>query len=112
MVTQDLVARLKLVAPDLLVVTKHNGGLRQSFFQGKQLKASRLSLADQEHSASAANLAADIGKTRLYLNSLRLIAREAKLTVLLLDTDDSMEELQQRLQSGSWLHHCPASVAQ
>lgn len=99
MVTQGLVARLKLVAPDLLVVTKHNSGLRQSFFQGKQMKASRLALADQEHSASTANLAADIGKTRLYLNSLRLMAREAKLTVLLLDTDDSMEELQQRLQA-------------
>lgn len=99
MVTQDLVARLKLAVPDLLVVTKHNGGLRQSFFQNKQLKASRLALADQEHSASAANLATDIGKTRLYLNSLRLIAREAKLTVLLLDTDGSMEELHQRLQT-------------
>ena len=99
MVTQDLVARLKLVASDLLVVTKHNCGLRQSFFQGKQLKASRLAFADQEHCASAAILAADIGKTRLYLNSLRLMTRETKLTVLLLDTDDSMAELQQRLQA-------------
>ena len=99
MVTQDLLARLKLVASDLLVVTKHNGGLRQSFFQGGQLKASRLALADQEHITSAVDLAADIVKTRLYLNSLRLMAREAKLTVLLLDADDGMEELQQRLQA-------------
>ncbi|BCB25554.1 hypothetical protein SKTS_04400 [Sulfurimicrobium lacus] len=99
MVTQVLLARLKLAASDLLVVSKQNGGLRQSFFQASQLKASRLALADQEHINSAVELAADIGKTRLYLNSLRLMAREAKLTVLLLDTHDSMEDLQQHLQA-------------
>lgn len=98
MVTQDLLAALKLLGPDLLVVSKHNGGLRQSFFQGKQLKASRLALADLEHSISAEDLAADVVKTRLYLNSLRLISREAKMTVLLLDADDDMEELHQHLQ--------------
>lgn len=99
MVTQTLVARLKLAVPDLLVVTRHDGGLRQSFFQGGQLKASRLAFAARGHSASAASLAADIGKTRLYLNSLRLTTHEAKLAVLLLDTDDSMEALQQCLQA-------------
>lgn len=99
MVTQNLLARLELQAPDLLVVTWHNGGLRQSFFQDGQLKASRLALADQEHANSAADLAADIGKTRLYLNSLRLVAREAKLTVLLLDSQDGMADLQRHLQS-------------
>ncbi|MFN3397093.1 MAG: hypothetical protein ACK4ZS_01005, partial [Sulfurimicrobium sp.] len=101
MVTQDLLARLKLQASDLLVVTWHNGGLRQSFFQGGQLKTSRLALADQEHVNSAADLAADIGKTRLYLNSLRLVAREAKLMVLLLDTHDGMADLQRHLQADS-----------
>jgi len=99
MVTQELVARLKLAMSDLLVVSRHNGGLRQSYFQGGLLKASRLALAEREHSPSAANLAADIVKTRLYLNSLRLTAHETKLAVLLLDTDGSMESLQQCLHS-------------
>lgn len=101
MVSQELVARLKLQEPDLLVVTRHNNGLRQSFFQGRQLKASRLALADQEQGASAAHLAAEIGKTRLYLNSLRLVERESRLVVLLLDVDGGMETLQQRLRADS-----------
>lgn len=99
MVSQELVARLSLRESDLLLVTRHNGGLRQSFFQGGQLKASRLALADLEQASSTEHLAIEIGKTRLYLNSLRLTTREAKLTVLLLDTDDGMAELQQRLQA-------------
>lgn len=99
MVSQELVAWFKLRDPDLLLITRHNDGLRQSFFQGGQLKASRLALSDLEQGASTAHLAAEIGKTRLYLNSLRLVTREAKLTVLLLDSDDGMEGLQQRLQA-------------
>jgi hypothetical protein len=98
MVSQELLALLKLSQPDILLVSRHHDGLRQSFFQGGQLKASRLAVVGTENVA-AASLMAEIGKTRLYLNSLRLAARESRLAVLLLDSDDSMEELQQRLQA-------------
>lgn len=106
MVTERLVAMLKLTTPELLVVTKHHGGLRQSFFQDRQLKASRLTLADPKQGDSAASLAANIGKTRLYLNSLRLTAREAKLAVLLLDTDDSMGDLLTHLEADPGFAMC------
>lgn len=98
MVSQELLALLKLSEPDVLLVSRHNDGLRQSYFQGGQLKASRLAVVGTDN-VPAASLSAEIGKTRLYLNSLRLAARESRLAVLLLDSDDSMEEVQQRLQS-------------
>lgn len=98
MVSQELLTLLKLTQPDVLLVSKHHDGLRQSFFQGGQLKASRLAVVGAENVA-AASLAAEIGKTRLYLNSLRLAARESRLAVLLLDSNDSLEELQQHLQA-------------
>lgn len=98
MVTQVLAERLKLAGTDLLLVSKHNDGLRQSFFQGGQLKASRLAVADVMDGCDVAQLAVEVGKTRLYLSSLRLMTRETRLTVVLLDTNDSMEDLQQRLQ--------------
>lgn len=99
MVTQVLVERLKLAGTDLLLVSKHNDGLRQSFFQGGQLKASRLAVIDVMGGCDVAQLAVEVGKTRLYLSSLRLMTRESRLTVLLLDTGDSMADLLQRLQT-------------
>lgn len=98
MVTQVVVERLRLAETDLLLVSKHSDGLRQSFFQGGQLKASRLAVVDVMDGCDVAQLAVEVGKTRLYLTSLRLMTRESRLTVLLLDTDDSMGALQQRLQ--------------
>lgn len=98
MVSQELVARLKVAETNLLLVSLHKGGLRQSFFQGGQLKTSRLAVADVE-SGGAALLAAEIGKTRLYLGSLRLVPRDAKLAVLLLDTNGDLAALQQCLQA-------------
>ncbi|PWB49134.1 MAG: hypothetical protein C3F18_10580 [Nitrosomonadales bacterium] len=98
MVSQELLALLNLSQPDVLLVSRHHDGLRQSFFQGGQLKASRLAVVGTENVA-AASLLAEIGKTRLYLNSLRLAARESRLAVLLLDSDDSLEEVQRSLQA-------------
>lgn len=97
MVSQELLALLKLSQPDVLLVSRHHESLRQSYFQGGQLKASRLAVVGTEN--AAASLVAEIGKTRLYLNSLRLAARESRLAVLLLDSDNSMEEVQQHLQA-------------
>ncbi len=97
MVSQELIALLKLTQPDVLLVSKHHDGLRQSFFHEGQLKASRLAVMGMENITAAAMLA-EIGKTRLYLNSLRLAARESRLSVLLLDSDDSLVDLYQHLQ--------------
>lgn len=100
MVSQELLALLKLTQPDILLVSKHHDGLRQSFFHDGQLKASRLAVMGAENVAAAAMMA-EIGKTRLYLSSLRLVMRESRLSVLLLDSDDSLADLQQHLQMDS-----------
>ncbi len=98
MVSQELLSLLKPTQTDVLLVSWHHDGLRQSFFQGGQLKASRLAVVGEENVA-AASLVAEIGKTRLYLNSLRLAGRESTLAVLLLDPEGLMEEMQQSLQA-------------
>ncbi|MBZ0104299.1 MAG: hypothetical protein K8H84_01595 [Sulfuricella denitrificans] len=98
MVSQELLALLKLTQMDVLLVNKHQDDLRQSYFQNGQLKASRLAVVGAENTGTEA-LVSEIGKTRLYLNSLRLSARESRLIVLLLDSDGSLEEVQLRLQA-------------
>lgn len=107
MVSQLLLARLKLTAPNLLLVARNRAGLRQSFFQNLQLKASRLTpLQFPENQpdhlnpgkpASVAHYTDEIEKTRFYLNSQRLLARDQKLNICILDPENALEELQAAL---------------
>lgn len=104
MVSQELLSRIGVAETDLLLVSRHNDGLRQSFFRGNQLRASRFASIDPSGGKDdAAHLAAEVGKTRLYLSSLRLMSRDGRLTVLLLDTHDLMAELQLHLQQDASL---------
>lgn len=98
MVSQSLLTRLNVAQVDMLLVSHQDGGLRQSFFQNGQLRASRLALSDPEAAIDFDHLATEIGKTRLYLSSLRLVPRDARLTVLLADPNDALEPLQARLE--------------
>ena len=97
MVSQVLVRRLRLADAELLLVSRHSSGLRQSFFQGGQLKTSRLAVLDPE-ADSVELLAGEVVKTRLYLGSLRLLSREGTLAVLLVDEGDALAPLEARLQ--------------
>lgn len=92
--SQQLIDRLKLPARDLLLVSRHPGGLRQSHFCDGKLRMSRLTPAETLDAAIA-----EIGKTRLYLNSQRLLAHDAGLTLLLADQDGSMADLCARLEA-------------
>jgi hypothetical protein len=98
LVSQAVLDQLQAGAQDLLLVSRHPSGLHQSFFQQRQLKTSRLAPFDAlEHGAQLDALVDEIGQTRLYLNSLRLLAHQAKLTVMVLDLDDSLEGLCRQL---------------
>lgn len=101
MVHQTIRDRIKPAAPALLMVSESGGGMRQTFFQDGHLRASRLIAAPVVRNASPATLAAELGKTRLYLVSLRQLARDDRLPVLLLDHDGSHAELAQLLSPES-----------
>lgn len=100
LVSQSVLDRLRVDARDLLVVSQHPSGLHQSFFQKRQLKTSRVVPLDgMEHGSPVDAVVDEIGKTRLYLNSLRLLAHGAKLDILVLDLDDSMAGLCRQIEA-------------
>lgn len=80
MVSQLLVKTLKLKQPNLLLMTRESAGLRQTFFADQQTRLSRVNpLAgvseDQVHNVYLS----ETEKTRLYLVSLRMIARDVPI---------------------------------
>jgi len=79
-VSQLLIKELKLKNADLLLMTRQNAGLRQTYFSGQRLRVSRLTpLAGMDERQINKLYASETEKTRLYLVSLRMIARENKL---------------------------------
>lgn len=96
MVTEAVLAHMGLGQRSVLVVSWHNLGLRQSYFQDGQLRASRIAVHDN-NGAPEKFFRGEIAKTRLYLNSLRLTARDERLELLLIDPRELMGGLQQLL---------------
>lgn len=91
MVTHTLLGKLHLKERHLLIVSEGSGGLRQSYFRDGNLKISRLIPLDKpQDTSNVASYFAEVGKTRLFLNSQRQIARDEKLAVVLLDCRESV----------------------
>ncbi|TCV80072.1 hypothetical protein [Sulfurirhabdus autotrophica] len=103
MVSQSLLAKLQIQAPTLLLVSEHSAGLRQSFFQNQKLKVSRLTPlqpatdgpAGQADSTESrfTHYTEEIEKTRFFLNSQRLLTRDEKLFICVLDQENTLEAL-------------------
>lgn len=99
-VSRALLPALQSNAKHLLLVSEQSGGLRQSYFQDEQLRISRLTPLDSVHPpAHVTAYAAEIGKTRFYLNSQRQMSREERLTVYLLYHSEALAELREWLNS-------------
>ena len=80
MVSQLLIKELKLKNADLLLMTRQSAGLRQTYFSSQHLRVSRLTpLAGMDERQINKLYASETEKTRLYLVSLRMIARENRL---------------------------------
>lgn len=94
MVSVGLLEKLQVKAPNILVAAQHAGGLRLTFFRGRQFRLSRLTRGDGSKSADPARLySGEISNTRLYLHALRTATLDEHLTVLLLDRNDELEEV-------------------
>lgn len=85
----DLLKPLKVDAKCALLMTRQEfGGLRQSFFRGKQLKISRQTPAPTGNVTQyAEQLFAEVNKTQRYLTRLKLVDRDDVLHVHVLCDD-------------------------
>ena len=98
LVTQALAARLKCDTPGALLVSRQQGGLRQSFFLNGRLRISRLTPFDPLGDPASAELyAEEIEKSHLFLSNSRLLPRDARLTAQVLDFDGSLTQLPAQL---------------
>lgn len=94
MVSQFLINRLKLNAPHLLLLDGQVSGLRQTYFQNGQLRVSRLAPDIASTRGRDAQLyLSETEKTRLYLQSQRLIAADTKLSLLILASGEAGDEI-------------------
>ncbi|MBT9613670.1 MAG: hypothetical protein IV108_10445 [Burkholderiales bacterium] len=104
-VTQALASRLKCATAGVLLVSRQQGGLRQSFFLQGRLRISRLTPLDPlGEPATAESYAAEVEKSRLFLYNSRLLPRETRLTVLILDADEGLAQVSNLLSQDATFH--------
>ena len=88
-----LVRRLALVQPHLLLITHEADGLRQTYFQGRFIKFSRLTRLAPGDSL-AHEVAEETDRMRQFLTSTRLTARGDVLQVVVLAGSDEIPALE------------------
>lgn len=94
-----LVQKLGLAQPHLLLVTRQSGGLRQSYFQGRALKFSRLTTAFGDD-GMISTIVAETAKTQQFLTSTRLVERGDIMRVTILAEPELVPALEQACDDG------------
>jgi len=95
---QHLIARLRPQEPHTLLAFRLNNRLRLSYYHNGQLRFSRLISSDTP-APLPGNAADEIAKTQLYLAGQRILPREARLHVLLLDPSGQLDSTQSQLDA-------------
>jgi hypothetical protein len=85
--------RLNFKRPNLLIVTKNESGLRQTFCKHDKMRVSRLTPPQEDGTHSAEFYAEEINSTRMYLDALTVTHVDDVLTILVLDQDGSLSNL-------------------
>ena len=85
--------RLEIKRPNLLIVSKNESGLRQTFCKDGKLRVSRLTTPREDSTQSTTFYAEEINSTRMYLDALTVTHVDDILTVLILDHDGSLADL-------------------
>src|SRR5262245_14941678 len=94
MLSANLVEKLGVKAPRLLLVFQRVGALRLTFFRDRQFRLSRLTRGEGVRAENRARFfSEEISNTRLYLHALRTMTLDEQLTVLLLDRNNDLEEV-------------------
>lgn len=100
MVSVSLIAHLKLKHPNLLVVTKGNAGVRQTFFKDLKFRISRLTPLRETVESADQYYADEVSNTRMYLDALTITHVDDTLQVVILDQDDSLAGLPSAISRG------------
>jgi hypothetical protein len=100
MVSLALAERLGLQDPNVLLVSRHNAGVRQTFLKEGRFRISRLTpVRVGDHSAQD-YYAEEIRNTRMYLDALNVTHVEDVVTVVIVDSDGSLQTLGERIVQG------------
>ncbi|MGD2138785.1 MAG: hypothetical protein PVH25_00190 [Burkholderiales bacterium] len=97
-VTLSVIDRLGVKRPNLLIISKNESGLRQTFCKDGKIRVSRLTPPREEGAQSTDFYAEEINSTRMYLDALTLTHVDDVITVLILDHDDSLDSLTQTIK--------------
>ncbi|KVW97235.1 monoheme cytochrome SoxX [Thiobacillus denitrificans] len=95
---QHLLTRLRVQAPHTLLACRLNNRLRLSYYHNGLLRFSRL-IGNDTPTQMPGNAADEIAKTQLYLTGQRILPREARLHVLLLDPSGQLDSAQAPLNA-------------
>src|SRR5512139_1007403 len=95
---QHLLLRLRVQEPHTLLAYRLNNRLRLSYYHNGLLRFSRL-IGSDTPTQLPGNAADEIAKTQLYLTGQRILPREARLHVLLLDPSGQLDSAQAPLNA-------------
>jgi hypothetical protein len=95
---QHLLSKLRAQEPHVLLACRLNNSLRLSYYHDGLLRFSRL-IGSDTPTQLPGNAADEIAKTQLYLTGQRILPREARLQVLLLDPSGQLDSAQAPLNA-------------
>ncbi len=95
---QHLLDKLREQSAHVLLACRLHNGLRLSYYQNGLLRFSRL-IGGDTPTQLPDNAADEIAKTQLYLTGQRILPREARLQVLLLDPSGQLDSAQAPLNA-------------
>jgi len=98
MACQQLLSKLKLQEPHILLACRLNNSLRLSYYHNGLLRFSRL-IGSDTPTQQPGNAADEIAKTQLYLAGQRILPREARLHVVLIDPTGQLDGAQAPLNA-------------
>lgn len=98
MACQQLLSKLRVQEPHTLLACRLNNSLRLSYYHNGLLRFSRL-IGSDTPTQLPGNAADEIAKTQLYLTGQRILPREARLHVLLLDPSGQLDSAQAPLNA-------------
>lgn len=95
---QHLLNKLRVQEPHTLLACRLDNSLRLSYYHDGRLRFSRL-IGSDSPTQLPGNAADEIAKTQLYLTGQRILPREARLHVLLLDPSGQLDSAQAPLNA-------------
>src|SRR5262245_41201957 len=99
MVSLGLARQLELKDANLLLVSKHEAGVRQTFVRDGRFRISRLTPI-RAGGGTIESCAEEIRNTRMYLDALNVTHVDAILTVVILDQDGTLASLAKSVLQG------------